>query len=56
MKDSGNEAEKGYPFFNLLSPNSDQQQFSPNNVHTLSREGCENIKNDHERENVLKFY
>ena len=22
----------------LLSPNSDQQQFSPNNVHTLSRD------------------
>ena len=24
--------------FNPLSPNSDQQQFSPNNVHTLSRD------------------
>ena len=23
---------------NPLSPNSDQQQFSPNNVHTLSRD------------------
>ena len=22
--------------FNPLSPNSDQQQFSPNNIHTLS--------------------
>ena len=25
-------------FFNLLSPNSDQDQFSPNNIHTLSRD------------------
>ena len=24
--------------FNPLSPNRDQQQFSPNNVHTLSRD------------------
>ena len=24
--------------FNPLSPNSDQQQFSPNDVHTLSRD------------------
>jgi len=23
---------------NPLSPNSDQQQFSPNNIHTLSRD------------------
>ena len=44
--------------FNPLSPNSDQQQFSLNNVHTLSRDikGCENIKNDRERENALTFY
>ena len=27
-----------FPCFNPLSPNSDQQQFSPNNVHTLSRD------------------
>ena len=26
------------PLFNPLSPNSDQQQFSPNNIHTLSRD------------------
>ena len=25
-------------FINPLSPNSDQQQFSPNNIHTLSRD------------------
>ena len=25
-------------FFNPLSPNSDQDQFSPNNIHTLSRD------------------
>ena len=25
-------------WFNPLSPNSDQQQFSPNNLHTLSRD------------------
>ena len=25
-------------FINRLSPNSDQQQFSPNNIHTLSRD------------------
>ena len=24
--------------FNPLSPNSDQHQFSPNNIHTLSRD------------------
>ena len=24
------------PLFNPLSPNSDQQQFSPNDIHTLS--------------------
>ena len=24
--------------FNPLSPNSDQQQFSPNNIHTMSRD------------------
>jgi len=24
--------------FNPLSPNSDQRQFSPNNIHTLSRD------------------
>ena len=24
--------------FNPLSPNSDQNQFSPNNIHTLSRD------------------
>ena len=24
--------------FNPLSPNSDQDQFSPNNIHTLSRD------------------
>ena len=24
-------------YFNPLSPNSDQKQFSPNNIHTLSR-------------------
>ena len=24
--------------FNPLSPNSDQQQFSPNNIYTLSRD------------------
>ena len=26
------------PLFNPLSPNTDQQQFSPNNIHTLSRD------------------
>ena len=28
----------GYTIFNPLSPNSDQHQFSPNNIHTLSRD------------------
>ena len=43
--------------FNPLSPNSDQQQFSPNNVHTLSRDKVvKNKKNDHERENGLMLY
>ena len=42
---------------NSLSPNSDQQQLSPNNVHTLSRDKVvRNIKNDHERENASMFY
>ena len=42
---------------NPLSPNSDQQQLSPNNVHTLSRDKVvRNIKNDHERENASMFY
>ena len=26
------------PWFNPLSPNSDQHQFSPNNIHTMSRD------------------
>ena len=28
----------GVPLFNPLSPNGDQHQFSPNNIHTLSRD------------------
>ena len=28
----------GLTMFNPLSPNSDQHQFSPNNIHTLSRD------------------
>ena len=41
-----------------LSPNSDEDQISPNNIHTLSRDKLwELIKmNDHTRENVLIFY
>ena len=31
-------------FFNPLSPNSDQHQFSPNNIHTLSRDEVMRIK------------
>ena len=27
-----------FDVFNPLSPNSDQQRFSPNNIHTLSRD------------------
>ena len=27
-----------FDVFNPLSPNSDKQQFSPNNIHTLSRD------------------
>ena len=27
-----------FKLFNLLSPNGDQHQFSPNNIHTLSRD------------------
>ena len=41
-----------------LSPNSDEDQISPNNIHTLSRDKLwELIKiNDDTRENVLIFY
>ena len=39
--------------FNPLSPNSYQQQFSPNNIHTLSRDKV--MRNDHHRENSMIF-
>ena len=35
----GQDKQKAYIInFNPLSTNSDQQQFSPNNIHTLSRD------------------
>ena len=37
------------PYFNPLSPNGDQRQFSPNNIHTSPREkSYENQENDHQ--------
>ena len=44
--------------FNPLSPNDDQHQFSPNNIHTLLRDYVIRINNnnDHQRENALIFY
>ena len=38
-------------FFNPLSPNSDQHQFSLNNIHTMSRDEVMRL-----RENALIFY
>ena len=32
------------PYFNPLSPNGDQRQFSPNNIHTSPREKVMRIK------------
>ena len=32
------DSSKGHAGFNALSPNSDQQQFSPHSVHTSSRD------------------
>ena len=32
------------PYFNPLSPNGDQCQFSPNNIHTSPREKVMRIK------------
>ena len=41
---------------NTLSANSDQQQFSPNNVITESRDKVMRIiKSDHQRENAMVF-
>ena len=40
-------------YYNLLSPKSGQQQFSPNYMNTLKREGFENHENDHQQENSL---
>ena len=37
--------------FNPLSPNSDQHQFSPNNIHTLSKDKVMRINKDYQREN-----
>ena len=40
-----------------LSANSDQQQFSPNNIHTLPKDKVMRInENDHQRENAMIFY
>ena len=38
---------------NPLSPNSDQQQFSPNNIHALSRDEVMRFNKDYQRENAL---
>ena len=38
---------------NPLSPNSDQHQFSPNNIHTLSRDEVMRFNKDYQRENAL---
>ena len=43
----------GYPYINPLSPKSDQDQFSPNNIHTLSRDKVMRINKDYQRENAL---
>ena len=43
--------------FNPLSPSGDKHQFSPNNIHRLSKEKVMRIsKNDHQSENALIFY
>ena len=40
-----------------LSANGDQQQFSPNNIHTLPKDKVMRInENDHQRENAMIFY
>ena len=41
---------------NPLSPNSDQHQFSPNNIHTLSRAKSRRINNGLQRYQSLIFY
>ena len=41
---------------NPSSPNSDQQQFSPNNPHTLPRDKVMRINKDYQRENALILY
>ena len=38
---------------NPLSPNSDQHQFSPNNIHALSRDKVMRFNKDYQRENAL---
>ena len=42
--------------FNPWSPNSDQQQFSPNNPLTLPRDKVMRISKDYQRENALILY
>ena len=47
---------QGWPL-NPLSPDSDQDQFSPNNIHMLPEKWLwELIKHDHQRKNSLFCY
>ena len=51
------EIQNFFSSVNPLSPNSDQDQFSPINIHTLSTDKLgELIINDHLSKNALIFY